>query len=129
MNDEEEKQKIRELIATWMQATADGRIDTVLELMADDVVFLLCGQQPIRGRDAFATAARAGAGRARIEPHADIQEIHINGDYAFCWNRLSVTITPLHGGVSMQRSGNILSVFRKEKDGRWLLWRDANMLS
>ena len=29
----------------------------------------------------------------------------------------------------MRRSGPVLSVFRKEPDGSWVLARDANMLS
>ena len=34
-NDEEH---IRELVATWMAATKSGDVDTVLNLIADDVV-------------------------------------------------------------------------------------------
>ena len=129
MNEDQEKQKIREVIATWMRATAEGDLERVLSLMAEDVVFLLPGQPPMRGRDAFAAASRSALGQFRIEGKPDIQEIGIAGDYAFCWNYLSVTMTPLQGGSSKQRAGHILSVFRKEPDGRWVLFRDANMLT
>lgn len=129
MSDEEEKQKIREVIADWMRASLEGDIDQVLRLMAEDVVFLLPGRPPMRGRDAFAAAAKQGAGQVRIEGRPDIQEIHIAGSYAFCWNYLSITVTPLPDGSPIRRAGNILSVFRKEHDGRWVLFRDANMLT
>jgi len=36
--------------------------------------------------------------------------------------------TPLQGGTAQRRSGPTLSVCRKEPDGRWILFRDANML-
>lgn len=52
MNDE---QAIRDLIATWHKASAAGDLTTVLKLMAEDVVFLVAGKPPMRGRDAFAT--------------------------------------------------------------------------
>jgi uncharacterized protein (TIGR02246 family) len=129
MNQEIEKQKIREVIETWMRASAEGDLERVLSLMAPDVVFLLPGQEPMRGREAFATASRAAIGKVRFEGKPEIQEIQIAGDFAFCWNYLSLTVTPLPDGAPKQRAGHILSVFRKEPDGRWVLHRDANLLT
>jgi len=40
-----------------------------------------------------------------------------------------MTITPRDGGTPMRRSGYTLSILRKEADGRWVLARDANMLT
>ena len=129
MNDENEKQKIRDVIDTWIKASSENDLDRVLPLMAEDVIFLLPGQPPMRGRAAFAAASRANAGKIRFEGRPDIQEIQIAGDFAFCWNHLSVTVTPLSTGVPNHLAGNILSIFRKEPDGRWVLYRDANMLT
>ena len=42
-----DEQQIRALVATWMQATQAGDVDTVLDLMTDDVVFLVPGRPPI----------------------------------------------------------------------------------
>ena len=39
-----DEQAIRDLVALWHRATAAGDVDTVLGLMADDVVFLVAGQ-------------------------------------------------------------------------------------
>ncbi len=44
-----DEQEIRQLVVTWMAATKAGDIDTVLSLMAEDVVFLVPGQAPMRG--------------------------------------------------------------------------------
>ncbi len=129
MNDDQEKQKIRDLIQTWIQATKQCDIDRVLSLMAEDVIFLMPGRPPMRGRDAFAAAARQATGKVLFEGEPEIQEIQIAGDYAFGWIHLTVTITPLPDGPSMKRAGNILSVYRREPDGRWVLFRDANMLT
>jgi uncharacterized protein (TIGR02246 family) len=129
MSEDQDKQKIRELIDTWMRASSEGDLDKVLNLMAEDVVFLLPGQPPMRGRETFAAASRGMAGKVRFSGKPEIQEIHIAGDYAFCWNYLSITVTPLSGDPPMHRAGNILSVFRREPDGRWVLFRDANLLT
>ena len=129
MSADNEEQQIREIVLTWISATAEGDLDRVLGLMAEDVVFLSAGQPPLRGRDAFESVSRSMAGKMRFEGQPDIQETHIAGDYAFCWTRLHVTATPLDEGLPIRRAGHVLSVFRKEQDGRWRLFRDANMLA
>jgi ketosteroid isomerase-like protein len=72
----------------------------------------------MRGREAFAAALRSALGQVHIEGKPDIQEIHVAGNYAFCWNQLSLTLTPFQGGPAQRRAGPTLSVFRKEPDGR-----------
>jgi uncharacterized protein (TIGR02246 family) len=42
------------VVATWHEATAAGEISRILPLMADDVVFLVPGRAPMRGRQQFA---------------------------------------------------------------------------
>jgi uncharacterized protein (TIGR02246 family) len=127
MNDE---QKIKDVINAWIEASLAEDVDRVLSLMAEDVVFLQSGQQPMRGRAAFAAASRAGARKFRlVEGKPQVQEIRIVGDYAYCWNYLDITIQPLPEGQPVRRAGHILSVFRKEADGNWVLFRDANMLT
>lgn len=129
MSADNEEQQIREIVLTWISATAEGDLDRVLGLMAEDVVFLSAGQPPLRGRDAFESVSRSMAGKMRFEGQPDIQEIHVAGDYAFCWTRLHVTATPRDEGLPIRRAGDVFSVFRKEQDGRWRLFRDANMLA
>ena len=46
---DQDKEKIREVVTTWMHATAEGDLETVLSLIAEDAVFLLSGQPPMRG--------------------------------------------------------------------------------
>jgi uncharacterized protein (TIGR02246 family) len=129
MTNDQDNRKIREVVATWMRATADGDLETVLSLIAEDAVFLLPGQPPMRGREAFAAALRPALGQVHIEGRSEIEEIHVAENYAFCWSQLSLTVTPFQGGPVQRRAGPTLSVFRKEPDGRWVLFRDANMLT
>ena len=41
-----DEQAIRNLVEQWHRATAAGDVDTVLGLMAEDVVFLMAGKPP-----------------------------------------------------------------------------------
>ena len=97
--------------------------------MAEDVVFLVAGQPPMRGRDAFAAGFKKVLESSRIQSSSDIQEIHVNGDWAYVWNYLVVVMTPRDGGPSHRRTGNVLSVLRKQSDGVWVMFRDANLLA
>ena len=122
-----EENAICELIASWLRASKSGDTDTVLGLMAEDVVFLQPGQPPMRGRSGFAAAQKAMSG-VDIDASSEIQEIRILGDWAWCWNRLAVVVTPRNGGAPIKRAGDVLSVLQKQA-GRWVIVRDANMLS
>jgi uncharacterized protein (TIGR02246 family) len=128
----DDEQQIRQLVATWLEATKNGDIATVLGLMAEDVVFLVPGQAPMIGRAAFEAATNAqatsGSARPRFEGSSEIQEIKVFDDWAYLWQRLRVVAFPLDGSSPVARAGHTLSIFRKEA-GKWVLARDANMLA
>jgi uncharacterized protein (TIGR02246 family) len=123
---ERDEEEIRELVARWMAATKAGDIQTVLSLMTEDVVFLVPGHPPMIGKAAYASAS-AGQGPMQFDGASEIREIKIFGEWAFMWQKLTVVVTP-PSGKKMTRSGHTLSVFKKEKN-KWLLARDANLLS
>src|SRR6266850_189646 len=101
-----DEQEIRNLVATWMAATKAGDIETVLSLMAEDVVFLLPGQPPMIGRAAFAAAAQAQSGQEppQFDGTSEIQEIRVCGDWAYLWTRLTVVVTPPGRAQSITRA-------------------------
>jgi|SRR5688572_24426580 len=123
-----DEQAIRDLIATWMRATAEGDLPQILKLMAEDVVFLTPGQPPMRGRDDFAAGFKKAVEQFRIESSSDIQEIRIIGDWAYCWNHLQINMIPRGEGSPMRRSGYTLTLFTRQPDGSWVLFRDANLV-
>jgi uncharacterized protein (TIGR02246 family) len=122
----EDERAIRDLVATWMAASQAGDLQTVLSLMTDDVIFMVPGREPF-GKEAFATAAQ-GMKDVRMEGASDIRELRVFGDWAYLRNHLTVTMTP-PGGRRVQRTGYTLTILRKQPDGRWLLARDANLLT
>jgi uncharacterized protein (TIGR02246 family) len=124
MSDDE--RAIRDLIATWMEASQSGDVDTVLSLMTDDVVFMVPGREPF-GREAFAAASREMQG-ARLEGTSEIRELKVLGDWAYLRGYLRVAMTS-PAGNTVRRSGYTLTILRKEPDGRWRLARDANLLT
>jgi uncharacterized protein (TIGR02246 family) len=124
-----DEQAIRSAIQTWMQASLDGDVPRVLELMDEDVVFIGPGRPPMRGKQAFADASKAMQGKVRIEGASDIQEIRVFGDWAYVWTQLTIIMKPADDGAPTHRSGPGLSIWRKTADGKWVIFRDANMVT
>ena len=123
----DDERAIRDLVETWLAASQRGDLATVLDLMTDDVVFMVPGREPF-GKQAFAAASEAMKD-VRIEGRSDIREIEVRGDWAYLRNYLELTINPPGGGKPARRSGYTLTILRKERDGRWRLARDANLMT
>jgi len=124
-----DEQAIRNLVAQWHRATAAGDVEAVLRLMAEDAVFLVAGQAPMKGRSAFEKGLRSLLASHDIQSTGEVQEVETSGDLAYCWTVLNVRITPKVGGKPVVRSGSALSILRRHADGRWLVIRDANLLA
>lgn len=122
-----DERAIRDVISTWLEASAAGESEKVLSLMSDDVVFLVAGHPPF-GKEEFASSQKA-LSTHRIEAQSEVREVVISGDLAYARTHLTVVMTPLAGGPPLRRSGPTLSIFRRQKDGRWVLTRDANLLT
>jgi uncharacterized protein (TIGR02246 family) len=122
----DDERAIRELVATWMSASRAGDTETVLSLIADDAQFMVVGQEPF-GKDAFRAASQPRKDTA-IDGTSDIRELEVLGDWAWLRNYLTVTVTP-PGGQPIRRAGWTLTILRKTQAGKWVLVRDANLMT
>ena len=117
---------IRQVIETWLAASRKGDLSTILDLMTDDVVFMVPGQEPF-GKDGFIASFRK-IGDAQMEMTSDIVELQVLGDWAYLRNHLDLRISS-PDGTQAHRAGYTLTFLRKEADGEWRLARDANLLA
>jgi uncharacterized protein (TIGR02246 family) len=122
----EDEEKIRDLISAWLAASKSGDTETVLGLIQDDALFLVPGAKPF-GKSAFAAASEQMK-NLRFEGESEVLEVEICGDTAWCRTHLAIAITPPQG-KAVRRSGYTLSVLRKSGNGKWQLFRDANLLT
>jgi len=121
-----DERAISELVETWMTASKAGDLSAVLELMADDVLFMTPGRQPF-GKEEFRESFEALNG-AEMDGRARIEEMSVTGDWAWVRNHIDLTVTPA-GNPPIRRSGYTFTLLRKRPDGRWKLFRDANLVS
>jgi uncharacterized protein (TIGR02246 family) len=123
-----DRQAVREVHSSWIDAVNAGDLACLLNLMADDVVLLNPGQAP-RGRDEFPSGFSAAHQHARIHCTSELEDVAVAGKVAYTLSRDRLSMTPRAGGATMQLAGHRLTVYRKQPDGRWLLARDAHTLS
>ena len=123
--EEQEEQAIRELVDTWLKASENRELNTILNLMADDVIFMVPGREPF-GKEEFAQNYNQMKGTT-LKTESDIQEIKVLGNWAWMHNILKVTFTPSDGSPTTH-AGHVLTILRKNQDGNWVIARDANLL-
>jgi uncharacterized protein (TIGR02246 family) len=77
MSDDEAQ--ICNLVAQWQAATKAGDTQTVLDLMTDEVVFLVPGRPPM-SKDEFAavSASPPSVSRPQFQTAQDIREIEVH---------------------------------------------------
>ncbi|MFO0653296.1 MAG: SgcJ/EcaC family oxidoreductase [Polyangiales bacterium] len=124
----DDEHEIREAHSTWINAVNGGDLACLLTLMADDVVLLSPGQSPA-ARDDFSTHYLAAQERIRFHCVSELEEVVVVGEVAFTRSRDALSVTPRVGGETARFAGYRMTIYRKQRDGRWLLARDAHTLS
>jgi uncharacterized protein (TIGR02246 family) len=116
----DDEHAIRNLVTNWMAASQTGDLATVLSL------FMVPGREPF-GKAAFAAASQSMKDM-RMEGWSDIRELKVLGDWAYLRSYITMTMTP-PGGAPAKRAGWTLTILRREPNGKWVLARDANLMT
>jgi len=123
-----DQREIHAVHSTWIDAVNTGDLARLLTLIADDVVFLNPGQAPF-GRDGFSSNFMAAHQQVRICCTSELEEVVVVGEVAYTRSRDTLSVTPRAGGEATQLAGHRMTVYRRQRDGRWLLSRDVHTLS
>ena len=123
-----DERAIREVHAAWIDAVNAGELDRLLAMVTDDVVFLNPGDEGL-GLDGFSAKFSAAHRQLRICCLSELMEVVVVGEVAYTLSRDSLSVSPCAGGEETRFAGDRMTIYRKQADGRWLLARDANVLS
>ena len=122
---QDDEQAIRESVETWLEASKKRDLSTLLDLLADDVLFIVPGKEPF-GKEEFAAANQQQMKDVEMDAKIDIKEVEVAGDWA--WMRSFLTVTFTREGKATRHSGHILNIWQKNSAGRWVIKRDANFV-
>src|SRR5215831_4641828 len=80
-------------------------------------------------RESFSSNFMAAHQQMRICCTSELEEVVVVGEVAYTRSRDALSVTPRAGGKAGQLAGHRMTVYRKQRDGRWLLSRDVHTLS
>lgn len=136
VNPTSEKPIARSTIATrlskvcglWAKYWREKQLDNVIALYAPDAVFLTGTGDRISGRPAiralFKTAMEGHT--SDLTPRSLVTEV--SGTLAYDSGDYSETIIPASGVAKTELKGNYVIVFKRQRNGRWLIiehvWTD-----
>ena len=116
--DEADRNAILALIENWHRATRAKDVHAILELVADDVVFLPSSLPPIRGKAEVEQMYRTFFAVYReIKLEAAIEELRVAGDWAFMWGTDELCLMPESGETEIHMKGKGLSILKRQSDG------------
>jgi uncharacterized protein (TIGR02246 family) len=127
-NSQEELSHISE---QWAKFWSEKQLDQVIELYASDAIFLTATGDRTTGkaaiRELFKVALETNTSKLAVRSITT----EVSGNLAYDSGDYRETIAPQSQGAKREGQGNYLVVFRKEKDGRWLIvqhmWTDKRV--
>ena len=79
-----------------------------------------------RGRAAIEEAVRAGHGALEFEEFTiNNEELEVFGGFGLARGNYSYVMTPKAGGQTVAFEGKYLTIFRRQPDGSWKVYRDC----
>ena len=120
------KQTIDQTNAKMADALQRADTATMGTIYDNDAVVMLSGQPAWKGRGEIATS---GAAMFQTMKLSDVKfntsNVDVTGDYAIETGTYEMTVTPT-GGKAIPDKGKYLTVWKKQADGSWKLYRDIS---
>lgn len=105
----------------WNQAYARHDAAALAQMYADDAAIANPGSPLVSGKDAIAkeTAGFASDPNLKVEFAADRVHVAKSGDLAYTRGHYTLTTTDPASGKPIDSTGNYLTVWKKQDDGKW----------
>lgn len=116
------------ILTTWdeyVASTLTNNVDRRLALWADDGVILRPGRPPFDGKEAIYERVQGSFSRTTYEEMTiDNLEVEVSGDMAFARGTYTVKGFVTETGAPIVADGTYMSIFKRQADGTWKLYRD-----
>ena len=104
--------------------------DSLLALLADDVILMPPNEPVLKGKAAVRTWYEQFVGQMRTASlNVTDREVLVGGDYATEVAAFEWTLVPVAGGPQVVDRGSYIQVWHRQPDGRWLfsheLWNST----
>ena len=114
---------------TWVKysnSLVNGDPELFLSLHAEDVVKMAPEAPAAVGSQALETSIRGGFKAVSYEEFSiKLEEVEAFGDLGFARGTYTFTATVRANGKKIEYDGKYLTVFKKQADGSWKIYRDC----
>jgi uncharacterized protein (TIGR02246 family) len=101
-----------------------GDSDRWIKLWAEDGIQLPPDFPAIIGRDNIKAGLDSEIDLFTYDMDIKTEQVRVAGNQGFAWGNYTLTITPKDGGEPIPVDGKYLTIFEKQPDGSWKIYRD-----
>lgn len=116
---------VNEIYEQYASSLKSGDADRWIALWSDEGVQMPPGSPPVIGKEEIGAGTVAFLDAFTVDSfEIHIDEIQLAGDLAFARGTYSGAYTPKDGGEGFAEDGKYLTVFQRQPDGSWKIYRD-----
>ena len=123
----EDQATLKTLSDQWVADYLSGNIDGLVSVLDEDAMILSQKQPNVVGIDAIRSYFEKRAGNPGVSFKDTIEEIRINGSWAFVRGNFMLEVASKEEGKpGYKRAGRYLVLYEKNAGGEWKMLRDID---
>ena len=117
---------VEEIFATYSAANMKKDVDGWIALWDEEGIKMspdirsICGKAAIRE-----FKQKKSQSPDDLEQTIKIEDTQVAGNFGFAHGTYHVSVTPQGGGAPKSKEGKYLTIFKKQPDGSWKIYRDS----
>jgi uncharacterized protein (TIGR02246 family) len=120
------KAAVKDIFDTYSTANNKKDADAWISLWDEKGIKMVPNQPAIYGKSAIGERKRKKAKKPEdITQDIKIEDTQVAGDFGFAHGTYSVSIKPTGGGAMKFFEGKFLTIFKKQANGSWKIFRDS----
>jgi uncharacterized protein (TIGR02246 family) len=116
---------VEKIYTTYSASVASGDQDLWLSNWDVDGIQMRPDSQPLVGKKAIEERVRRVWPTVAMTMSIKIEETVASGEWGYARGTYAQTMTPRAGGATANVDGKYLTVFRRQTDGTWKIYRDC----
>lgn len=123
----EDRKQLEAIAKAWVDNYLSGDLDGMMGLMHEDAMIMAANSETVRGTEAVRDYLATRVGQPGVDFEDQLQEIRINGSWAFVRGDFLLAVTPEGAAEpTFRRHGRYLVIYEKNDDGAWRMLRDMD---
>ena len=124
--EDEFRKAVEDTFATYTSANVKGDVDLYLSLWDENGVKMSPGKPAVYGKKAIGEGKRKSAEKwAYVSQNVKIEEVQLSGNLGFARGTYTTSSKAKTGGATSDADGKFLTIFKKQADGSWKIFRDC----